>query len=147
MRRPMFQSTRPRGARLCSVVFFWRIYVSIHAPTGGATPALATHNPPFCFNPRAHGGRDLAWYSCWLSSPVSIHAPTGGATETELENYDDELVSIHAPTGGATRFPAQAREPRMFQSTRPRGARLFAASTQTWTAKFQSTRPRGARQH
>ena len=78
-------------------------YISIHAPTGGATM-----DNPFIF----------------CSSPISIHAPTGGATinikiyvvsnkfQSTLPRgerrkipfwyYLVKFISIHAPTGGAT---------------------------------------------
>ena len=78
-------------------------YVSIHAPTQGATrdplrgstrkgsfnprahagrdSLMISHRPGVrCFNPRAHAGRD---HCCSLSRSrrcVSIHAPTQGAT-------------------------------------------------------------------
>jgi len=57
----MFQSTRPRGARqdiseqICDVV------VSIHAPAGGATGYSRLDTLDGRFNPRARGGRDLAF--------------------------------------------------------------------------------------
>ncbi len=55
-----FQSTRPRGARLADVDDLSSLnWVSIHAPTGGATQLN---------------------YTDFTSSVVSIHAPTGGAT-------------------------------------------------------------------
>ena len=55
-----FQSTRPRGARLGTVVpIAAHDRVSIHAPAGGATAAVERVEAP-----------DI----------VSIHAPAGGAT-------------------------------------------------------------------
>ena len=78
----LFQSTHPRGVRLDnslgSVATF---YVSIHAPTRGAT-----------------GRRDCEPYS----PTVSIHAPTRGATECVQHSVYKKAVSIHAPTRGAT---------------------------------------------
>ena len=101
-----FQSTRPRGARRrrkngkCC-----RIYVSIHAPTRGATGQhgeigeihieVSIHAPTRGatgarpgdltlsdrFNPRAHAGRDLHGGAVGADrAAVSIHAPTRGAT-------------------------------------------------------------------
>ena len=55
--------------------------VSIHAPTWGATiyychcTAVA-----YCFNPRAHVGRDVGQVNKINKLFVSIHAPTWGAT-------------------------------------------------------------------
>ena len=98
----VFQSTRPRGARLASRERKTHCLVSIHAPTRGATmmgvaagritrfqstrPRGARLNEPLwleyrgSFNPRAHAGRDPA--SQWFDRKVvvSIHAPTRGAT-------------------------------------------------------------------
>ena len=101
----MFQSTRPRGARLHDLVCHHHFYlVSIHAPARGATgsggcPLLR----PNCFNPRAREGRDsdLRWHSA-IGDWVSIHAPARGAT---MEGSIDSVLA------------------NKFQSTRPRGAR------------------------
>jgi len=77
--------------------------VSIHAPTGGATAAVGkVFNGTGCFNPRAHGGRDLFKGTCHCGCGVSIHAPTGGATLPGSQRRIVTGVSIHAPTGGAT---------------------------------------------
>ena len=78
----MFQFTRPQGARPPRCVHQGCVWwVSIHAPTGGATSAVRTsrvrlvgfnsrahrgrdrplsdgRKPPVCFNSRAHRGRD-----------------------------------------------------------------------------------------
>ncbi len=98
----VFQSTRPRGARLCLGVQGGQMTVSIHAPTGGATNNYRYSDRNNCFNPRAHGGRDLntsrlcglnlfqstrprgarpGAHGCRVLYTVSIHAPTGGATK------------------------------------------------------------------
>ena len=77
-----FQSTHPRGVRhtfpgpLKTLLF-----ISIHAPTWGATKA-GQRRPD----------RDA----------ISIHAPTWGATNF-VQNFDHPfIISIHAPTWGAT---------------------------------------------
>ena len=99
-----FRSTRPQGARrLVGGSFVQRDFVSIHAPTGGATrdlianfegykfrstrpqgarPGLTPSSPRMtCFDPRAHRGRDeIAESLLEARHGVSIHAPTGGAT-------------------------------------------------------------------
>ena len=147
--RSPFQSTRPRGARLLGFFEIPRVYrVSIHAPTRGATEyselalrqyAVSIHAPtrgaticraggvsiPFCFNPRAHAGRDPKPYELIQAQfPVSIHAPTRGATVGSLISAIVQNVSIHAPTRGATAAIYQSRDNQYrFQSTRPRGAR------------------------
>jgi len=98
--------------------------VSIHAPTRGATEALAVYeaptefqftrprgarppcatprSPASCFNSRAHAGRD------------------GDLGDAPLHR---RAVSIHAPTRGATPTASNSAPPRPFQFTRPRGAR------------------------
>ena len=123
----VFQSTRPRGARPWPRCSTTSPRVSIHAPTGGATLAgtavgrslvVSIHAPTGgatqlgrqaataakCFNPRAHGGRDMLRHRhSWWMMMVSIHAPTGGATDVPDSTWREFYVSIHAPTGGATR--------------------------------------------
>ena len=122
-----FQSTRPHGARLASAIasrripdcfnprahtgrdgqlgyrFAYRILVSIHAPTRGATTfAVDMCRKALCFNPRAHTGRDLRRPAFRRAIDVSIHAPTRGATSDSQNKTSQEIVSIHAPTRGAT---------------------------------------------
>ena len=79
-----FQSTHPHGVRLHRAIYFTRrSYVSIHAPTWGATMdyrTIATQNI------------------------VSIHAPTWGATPSWSGKHHGLIVSIHAPTWGATAY-------------------------------------------
>ena len=99
----LFQSTRPRGARLNKVLL---------------------SDIRMCFNPRAHVGRDPSWMACararslfqstrprgarptafqvFIKTFVSIHAPTWGATGNSLDDVGVVYVSIHAPTWGAT---------------------------------------------
>ena len=103
--RSVFQSTRPRGARLATAIGQQRSKnVSIHAPARGATSLACSM-------------RTLA--------PVSIHAPARGATSLLI-------WSLQVGTFQSTR-PRGARQPPvlpdddvivLFQSTRPRGARL-----------------------
>ena len=99
-----FQSTRPRGARHdCKCLADYIMYVSIHAPTRGATALLQTlAQIHLSFNPRAHAGRDSGTFSVLSHALVSIHAPTRGATVLELHEWVVFVVSIHAPTRGAT---------------------------------------------
>jgi len=81
----LFQSTRPRGARLaCRIYRPACLPVSIHAPAWGATGTLVKCSP--CSN-------------------VSIHAPAWGATYTVQLVLQRYAVSIHAPAWGATKHP------------------------------------------
>ena len=57
------------------------IYISIHAPTRGATKNAT---------------------SKYYKGVISIHAPTRGATDGNLQCQLINAISIHAPTRGAT---------------------------------------------
>ena len=125
----MFQSTHPRRVRLnprltdtevvyvsihaptqgatdCSCDALFSVTVSIHAPTQGATESQSM--PSLCtsgFNPRTHAGCDRpSGHNTWQLS-VSIHAPTQGATVEAHGPKSQDNVSIHAPTQGATKLP------------------------------------------
>ena len=77
----VFQSTRPRGARLGSHVGRERRE---------------------CFNPRARAGRDVRPGKYGAVCGVSIHAPARGATIPMPKTRSVKIVSIHAPARGAT---------------------------------------------
>ena len=78
-------------------------WVSIHAPTRGATKALKVNPFPSTFqSTHPHGVRLHATYSRADVLFVSIHAPTRGATTFEDKLGALAKVSIHAPTRGAT---------------------------------------------
>ena len=99
-------------------------YVSIHAPTGGATghAVSAFGFKEFQFT-RPRGARhNMRIDHHWVDG-VSIHAPTGGATLISPGEGPLFDVSIHAPTGGATSTILFCRPGAKFQFTRPRGAR------------------------
>ena len=144
-------------------------HVSIHAPTGGATPSVP---------------------GVKLGTEVSIHAPTGGATLRSSMCASQAKFQSTRPRGarhnirtrchpGYSRFNPRAhggRDPArsvpiilhsVFQSTRPRGARhnpgtdngaasdvsihaptggaTYTVTDADLNKQFQSTRPRGAR--
>ena len=122
-----FLSTRPRGARHSSrASAMFCLYVSIHAPAGGATSALVL---------------DFE-----LRVDVSIHAPAGGATVVQSNATDYVTVSIHAPAGGATLLVICSSILRRRFYPRARGGRDLTLRTGKYVPKrFLSTRPRGAR--
>ena len=123
----MFQSTRPRGARLDLLGGGLHVAdVSIHAPTRGAT----------------RENRLLL-----VAFDVSIHAPTRGATRIGLANPHMAVVSIHAPTRGATRrrIPRHALDPVRFNPRAHAGRDPPLRPGSSPAPGFQSTRPRGAR--
>jgi len=77
----MFQPTRPRRARRIADLHNGTNGVSTHAPTKGATLDYNISTfCTFCFNPRAHEGRDTGKLSFEDICEVSTHAPTKGAT-------------------------------------------------------------------
>ena len=122
----MFQSTRPRGARLrLAKTDFTRLRVSIHAPAWGATRVFAQD---------ADGLH------------VSIHAPAWGATLLLTDMLELPLFQSTRPRGARRYHSLKINEYARFQSTRPRGARQGQKITKCRLLQFQSTRPRGARQ-
>ena len=74
----------PRTHEGCDVVTEQRdgkvIYVSIHAPTRGATCNGVATWKMRSFNPRTHEGCDRSLNDDFIVYMVSIHAPTRGAT-------------------------------------------------------------------
>ena len=144
----MFQSTRPRGARLQQLAldeialkgFNPRAHVgrdSAAALGSPSRPVFQSTRPRGArqsgdiflfsitrFNPRAHVGRDQVPKRPQGTWHVSIHAPTWGATNFTSLKFSIVLVSIHAPTWGATNYDKYKNSKKRFQSTRPRGARL-----------------------
>ena len=99
-----FQFTRPRGARLyLSNMVVDTFIVSIHAPTGGATPRVVEDLRVAGFNSRAHGGRDNAQLIGTLTQTGFNSRAHGGRDFDRPHERVDGLVSIHAPTGGATK--------------------------------------------
>ena len=142
----LFQSTLPQGERLRSLLrvccnldfnprshkgsdsFLMAItilnWISIHAPTRGATFIFLTYNsqskfqstlpqgerPSYhtilhliiYFNPRSHKGSDHNGFLYYLVVVISIHAPTRGATLIVCVARYTSTISIHAPTRGAT---------------------------------------------
>ena len=99
-----FQSTLPRGERLCGGRLQRPVAgISIHAPTRGATPPSEKFlsNKAY-FNPRSHEGSD--------AGNSSLHD-------------SGNIISIHAPTRGATQLSYTFTPFHIFQSTLPRGER------------------------
>ncbi len=103
----LFQSTRPRGARLNSFsISVGSIWFQSTRPRGARRYDRVKAIRTLCFNPRARAGRDSEQsFSARVNSVVSIHAPARGAT------------SDHIIKKGVF----------LFQSTRPRGARPFTS--------------------
>ena len=101
------------------------LYVSIHAPTRGATiPTCNILVMTPSFNPRAHTGRDF----------IRIFIVINFGRFQSTRPHGARHISV-------TQSPLDL----LFQSTRPHGARpLFTFNFMSWFT-FQSTRPHGAR--
>ena len=100
------------------------IFISIHAPTRGATYLFETKTTiKINFNPRSHEGSDCSYQRYFWNCYISIHAPTRGAT---IKLPGCLIIKI-------------------FQSTLPRGERLCTTSYCFPSMTFQSTLPRGER--
>ena len=131
-------------------------YISIHAPTRGATEYLLIIPGKLPFQstlPREERrkikikkrlvyyisihaptrGATILVVTPFLHHMISIHAPTRGATSgTEFtEGFYD--ISIHAPTRGATYATIYGYNIYIFQSTLPREERLIRIPTHTIT--------------
>ena len=105
-----FQSTLPRGERLCESSYGERdIQISIHAPTRGATygKGLQRSTTRLFQSTLPRGERPLVRSTSVSPILISIHAPTRGATITTRINKNSGEISIHAPTRGATQHPLQ----------------------------------------
>ncbi len=144
----LFQSTRPRGARLfCSASVLMDILFQSTRPRGARRRRCRSFRYCCRFNPRAHAGRDAPG-----SGPADAHTRfqstrPRGARPFAVRHRSTCSVSIHAPTRGATLRRGNRQRRLWFQSTRPRGARLASRFIWDLSERFQSTRPRGARRN
>ena len=167
----MFQSTRPRGARLSTPdTAPPRSKFQSTRPRGARLEVSDQPTRPMAFqSTRPRGARRDEYQRTITKIDVSIHAPTRGATGCAAGPiahqarfnprahagrdmvgvhlfFEALVVSIHAPTRGATSKPTfMFSSTVMFQSTRPRGARRSKGIRKDKSGEFQSTRPRGAR--
>ena len=92
-----------RGATNGARVNIASYSISIHAPTRGATRHAVVILCAFIyFNPRSHERSDEDAKDICKIINISIHAPTRGATINSLTKTIDIYISIHAPTRGAT---------------------------------------------
>ncbi len=162
-----FQSTLPRGERLSiggvlpgiqnfnprshagsdcrRRIFQIRFFISIHAPTRGATLRRVITDPQqINFNPRSHAGSDL-YFKLQRKCIISIHAPTRGATWsmcTSMIHYDFNPRS-HAGSDLLGRLLALSKfyfNPRSHAGSDPGPVARCAPGL-----IFQSTLPRGER--
>ena len=111
------------GQRIATVLVF---FVSIHAPTGGATQSGAT--------------------SYYLLA-VSIHAPTGGATNRVGVLIGDTVFQFTRPQGARPSFSFVILANEGFNSRAHRGRDTIEKKKEDKKHKFQFTRPQGARRN
>ena len=126
-----FQSTHPRGVRQTKAYYIEAgIWVSIHAPTRGATSIAASSLSAFlfqsthprgvrlirpsdismsrCFNPRTHEGCDKASELGMIDDIKFQSTHPRGVRHQPLRCLPQRYcVSIHAPTRGATFMAAE----------------------------------------
>ena len=95
--------------------------ISTHAPAGGATVRLGLRGGVRIGLISTHapaGGATQHSHKLPVRRDISTHAPAGGATRGAQPNGRAGAISTHAPAGGATRpFSAFWRIPRRFLLT------------------------------
>ena len=138
----LFQSTRPRGARVGQQRHRGNhAGVSIHAPTRGATLLTMTIITIHLFqSTRPRGARRKIFFDVLNVLRVSIHAPTRGATSGDTFLFASSTVSIHAPTRGATHRKQQDQVKRKRFNPRAHAGR--DNSTNSKTLRMSSFNPR-----
>ena len=102
----------------------WLLWISIHAPTRGATAVK--------LNDR-------------VETLISIHAPTRGATYPAFSILSYCGFQSTLPQGERHGTIRETMRLCRFQSTLPQGERLFAVVKVMLSHKFQSTLPQGER--
>ena len=122
----IFQSTLPQGERQKTTkVQKEAAYISIHAPTRGATARQKWYRRcPRYFNPRSHKGSDKQREVVSVDNELFQSTLPQGERPNDTATYTDaQLISIHAPTRGATERPGKPDWCPVFQSTLPQGER------------------------
>ena len=158
----LFQSTRPRGARLYTatlgatptigfnprarvgrdleISLRMSLLLTFQSTRPRGARQLSTNrrcNRLTCFNPRARVGRDSSSrlaFSTFARFNPRARVGRDFRFAGGLEGVGG--VSIHAPAWGATYPPMDAATIMLFQSTRPRGARQRDSRCFRWTRCF-----------
>ena len=128
-----FQPTLPaRGATIFSVVMFFVLLISTHAPARGATISCKASKPSAKFQPTLpHGERPGSARSRAAAQAISTHAPARGAT------------SKASATGGFTIFqPTLPHGERRWQGLHRRGHHHFNPRSRTGSDTFDEYRTR-----
>ena len=122
-------------------------YISIHAPTWGATIKPPYPSKAFVFQSTHPRGVRLYIFGIFqLTTKFQSTHPRGVRLRFVSSFVESISISIHAPTWGATFLLPLRHYLGVFQSTHPRGVRLIYLLCRQLFAEFQSTHPRGVRQ-
>ena len=137
----VFQSTLRRTERRALFNVTTKLnWISIHAPTNGATflspffqvfYKISIHAPT--------NGATVFRIPLVIVIIISIHAPTNGATDKAKPVWIARKISIHAPTNGATHYWCEIFHYFLFQSTLRRTERHFLWFYTQYNCLFQST--------
>ena len=140
----VFQSTRPRGARLQALGFPWPTSCRFNprAREGrDPSPCSGASRKDRRFNPRAREGRDRKQIAVFkMVVRVSIHAPARGATRIARRPCIRRTrFNPRAREGRDTALPDHVPDEALFQSTRPRGARhATAGAKKPWRVSIHA---------
>ena len=122
----VFQSTHPHGVRLrVPPATALALFVSIHAPTRGATSSSSISSDAYMFqSTHPHGVRRYSKVASFSRNEFQSTHPHGVRRRCISRPHRLLAVSIHAPTRGATQvktYRVSVLHP--FQSTHPHGVR------------------------
>ena len=143
-----FQSTHPHGVRLyIATPIVIVLYVSIHAPTRGATAAFKPHCiKPVSFNPRTHTGCDLAdMGSLRRCNSFNPRTHTGCDPMAQQLCKRTKFQSTH-PHGVRRNAAACLEWGRCFNPRTHTGCDISSFAPSYNSGMFQSTHPHGVRQ-
>ena len=144
-----FFNFNPRSHERSDIFFmgvYPKMYISIHAPTRGATKLIKRNSDSSDnFNPRSHERSDS--YSNHMLHQFQYFNPRSHERSDIffMGVYPKMYISIHAPTRGATMLSGVPLSTQQFQSTLPREERLNQSTLLRDTVLFQSTLPREER--
>ena len=95
----------------------WGIWISIHAPTRGATSMCCPSvTDKLDFNPRSHEGSDEFFNCDPIFFNISIHAPTRGATAI-LSKIHPMFLTISHNASSFSSFPFHSFLPHLLNSS------------------------------
>ena len=127
------------------IKFFY--YVSIHAPTRGATGSCFHILQLQSFNPRTHEGCDTglrSWWQPWQSfNPRTHEGCDNGRPACGIDEFSSFNPRTHEGCDQVCNKDVLVVQ--TFQSTHPRGVRRQISKAKSGSNQFQSTHPRGVR--